>query len=288
MSDPETVASVILDQLLRTWRKSFTELTGVVEPDATQTYAAQAALGAVAQQLERLYARIDFLNAHPSTYGTTSPAATVAWLKSLDAEEEPTMTKYFIYGKPGKVPTWLTYTRNPDKLDGHKKVHEFEASTAAEAASYCRGYKARWKESPDVFGDVHAFHQVTDLPHPDSLTSLPGEDSLALRQDLIEEEVNNELMPALTRLQTLQVNSTDLAREEVMVEIADGIIDAIYVLVGAGVTLGMPLRKVWDEVQRSNMAKVEGGIRRREDGKILKPEGWTPPDIAGALGIKKD
>jgi predicted HAD superfamily Cof-like phosphohydrolase len=38
----------------------------------------------------------------------------------------------------------------------------------------------------------------------------------------------------------------------------------------------------WDEVLRSNMAKVDplsGKVRRREDGKILKPEGWKPPNL---------
>jgi predicted HAD superfamily Cof-like phosphohydrolase len=40
---------------------------------------------------------------------------------------------------------------------------------------------------------------------------------------------------------------------------------------------------VWKEVHRSNMAKLEGGVRKREDGKILKPEGWTPPDVEGVM-----
>lgn len=36
------------------------------------------------------------------------------------------------------------------------------------------------------------------------------------------------------------------------------------------------------EVAKSNLAKiVDGRVIRREDGKVLKPEGWTPPDIAG-------
>ena len=41
------------------------------------------------------------------------------------------------------------------------------------------------------------------------------------------------------------------------------------------------------EVHRSNMAKVGPGgkVLRREDGKILKPEGWTPPDLKGVLGL---
>jgi hypothetical protein len=34
------------------------------------------------------------------------------------------------------------------------------------------------------------------------------------------------------------------------------------------------------------MAKlVDGKVIRREDGKVLKPAGWTPPDIAGAMDL---
>lgn len=48
----------------------------------------------------------------------------------------------------------------------------------------------------------------------------------------------------------------------------------------------IPLQAVFDEVHRSNMAKLgpDGTPIRREDGKVLKPAGWTPPDIAGVLG----
>ena len=38
----------------------------------------------------------------------------------------------------------------------------------------------------------------------------------------------------------------------------------------------------WQEVVKTNMAKVDpetGKVRRRTDGKILKPEGWKPPDM---------
>ena len=36
-----------------------------------------------------------------------------------------------------------------------------------------------------------------------------------------------------------------------------------------------------NEVHRSNMAKlVDGKVLRREDGKVLKPEGWQPPQLA--------
>jgi predicted HAD superfamily Cof-like phosphohydrolase len=61
----------------------------------------------------------------------------------------------------------------------------------------------------------------------------------------------------------------------------DALCDLLYVTYGAAVDLGVDLQPFFAEVHRSNMAKVGG--RKREDGKWLKPAGWTPPDIAGLL-----
>jgi predicted HAD superfamily Cof-like phosphohydrolase len=75
-------------------------------------------------------------------------------------------------------------------------------------------------------------------------------------------------------------------KENNIVEIADAIADSIYVLIGTALEYGIPLDAVWGEVQISNMAKVDldtGKVRRREDGKVLKSEGWTKPDIRKAL-----
>jgi predicted HAD superfamily Cof-like phosphohydrolase len=66
--------------------------------------------------------------------------------------------------------------------------------------------------------------------------------------------------------------------------VADALADLAYVTVGANVAWGLPAAEVFDEVHRSNMAK-QGG-ERRADGKILKPAGWTPPDVAGVLARK--
>lgn len=66
-----------------------------------------------------------------------------------------------------------------------------------------------------------------------------------------------------------------------MIETIDGLCDLIYVVAGAAVTMGIDLDPFFEEVHRSNMAKDGGGTRA--DGKIMKPEGWQPPDIAGVL-----
>ena len=70
------------------------------------------------------------------------------------------------------------------------------------------------------------------------------------------------------------------------VEELDAIIDLLVVIIGYGWSRGFPMVEAWDEVLRSNMAKIDpltGTVRKREDGKILKPAGWTAPDIARVI-----
>ena len=122
--------------------------------------------------------------------------------------------------------------------------------------------------------DVEDFHRVTDTPIA-TVPAFPGQERIDLRVDLIVEEVVKELLTAI--------------RTRDMVGVSNGITDGIYVLIGAAHELGVPLADEWDAVQRSNMAKAvlqpDGSLKvvRRPDGKILKPEGWTPPDTEGIL-----
>jgi len=69
-------------------------------------------------------------------------------------------------------------------------------------------------------------------------------------------------------------------------EKADAVIDLIVVLIGYGLSKGWPMERLWAEVNRSNMAKVDaetGMVKRRHDGKILKPDGWTPPNLRAII-----
>jgi predicted HAD superfamily Cof-like phosphohydrolase len=45
---------------------------------------------------------------------------------------------------------------------------------------------------------------------------------------------------------------------------------------------GYDIKGAWEEVANSNLSKIDyktGKVIRREDGKILKPEGWAPPNL---------
>ena len=66
------------------------------------------------------------------------------------------------------------------------------------------------------------------------------------------------------------------------VEQLDALIDILVVTVGAIHSMGADAEGAWKEVMMTNFAKIDketGKVRKREDGKVLKPVGWTPPDL---------
>jgi predicted HAD superfamily Cof-like phosphohydrolase len=67
------------------------------------------------------------------------------------------------------------------------------------------------------------------------------------------------------------------------VETIDACFDMIWVIVGYMISRGWDCNKIWDEGSLSNLAKIDkktGNVIKREDGKILKPEGWQPPNFS--------
>jgi len=93
----------------------------------------------------------------------------------------------------------------------------------------------------------------------------------ALYGALINEEVT-ELKEA--------VNNND------QVETLDALIDILVVTIGAIHSLGADAEGAWKEVMSTNFAKIDsesGKVRKREDGKVLKPLGWKGPELAQFL-----
>jgi predicted HAD superfamily Cof-like phosphohydrolase len=65
-------------------------------------------------------------------------------------------------------------------------------------------------------------------------------------------------------------------------EIVDALLDILVVTIGALHSFGANSEGGWKEVMSTNFAKIDretGKVRKREDGKVLKPVGWTPPDL---------
>ncbi len=67
------------------------------------------------------------------------------------------------------------------------------------------------------------------------------------------------------------------------VEQLDALLDFIVVTTGAIHSAGFNGEGGWKEVMGTNFAKIDkdtGKVRKREDGKVLKPVGWVPPELA--------
>jgi len=71
-----------------------------------------------------------------------------------------------------------------------------------------------------------------------------------------------------------------------LTEQLDALIDILVVTIGAIHSAGFDGEGAWKEVMATNFAKIDretGRVRKREDGKVLKPDGWTAPDLKGYL-----
>ena len=88
----------------------------------------------------------------------------------------------------------------------------------------------------------------------------------SLRYDLIKEELD-ELKVAM--------KNNDL------LEVADALTDILYVTYGAGHAFGIDLDKCFEEVQNSNMSKLDenGKPIYNEDGKVMKGPKYFKPDL---------
>lgn len=122
---------------------------------------------------------------------------------------------------------------------------------------------------------VTEFHLAYGQAAPDKAIPLP-DDILMLRVRLIGEEFSEY---------------REAAFRGDLVEIADALADLAYVVVGTAVAHGLVrFDEIFAEVHRSNMSKLgaDGKPVLREDGKVLKGPGFSPPDLAPLIGPEGD
>ena len=121
-----------------------------------------------------------------------------------------------------------------------------------------------------IIASLLEFNQAFEIPKLNN-PGLGPEELIELRIKLLTEEVQEY---------------AEAARSGDLVEVLDALADIGYILAGTIINHGM--QEIYDdafnEVHRSNMAKlVDGRVIRRDDGKVLKPKGWKPPQLAQFL-----
>ena len=116
-----------------------------------------------------------------------------------------------------------------------------------------------------VFTDVALFLKACGQEYP-NYPSAPN-DLSKLYFKLINEEFNEFL---------------EATHDEDDAEQLDACFDMMWVIIGYMKARGWDCEAAWDEGAKSNLIKIDpvtGKVIRREDGKILKPEGWKPPNF---------
>lgn len=124
-------------------------------------------------------------------------------------------------------------------------------------------------QKPSPFYMVYEFHETYNQP----IRTTPVLDIPArkMRLSLIMEEA---------------LEYAEAERGNNLPEMADALADLVYVAYGAAIEHGIDLDEVLQEVQRSNMSKLhhETGLPiYREDGKVMKGDNFTPPNIVSVL-----
>jgi predicted HAD superfamily Cof-like phosphohydrolase len=117
-----------------------------------------------------------------------------------------------------------------------------------------------------VFTDVAVFLKACGQDYPTTPQADVSELAQLYKKLIIEEY--SEFIEA-------DANNDDVER-------LDACFDMIWVIVGYMKARGWDCESAWDEGAYSNLAKIDKGtgkVIRREDGKILKPEGWKPPNF---------
>jgi predicted HAD superfamily Cof-like phosphohydrolase len=115
-----------------------------------------------------------------------------------------------------------------------------------------------------VFTDVSVFLKAVGQEIP-SVPQQTVSEQAQLYKTLIKEEV----------AEFWEAESVGDDAEEI-----DACFDMMWVIVGYMKSRGWDCEKIWDEGAKSNLSKIDpvtGKVKRREDGKILKPDNWEPP-----------
>lgn len=121
------------------------------------------------------------------------------------------------------------------------------------------------------FAAVRDFHTKYGAGVDEELT----EDNLSLRLALINEEyeeVWQEFYDQYDWNDFYDKKPEQIDKKALTKELSD----LIYVVIGTGVQLGLPLEEVFKRTHYSNMTK---SAEKREDGKVLKGENYVPPNL---------
>jgi predicted HAD superfamily Cof-like phosphohydrolase len=121
---------------------------------------------------------------------------------------------------------------------------------------------------------VRDFHHAFDVRKPSALTV---EDVIRARNKLQGEETIETIEASFELLRAKSPEELLAAKAHLLKELAD----TLYVTFGYADLLNLPLDEAFVEVHLNNMSKrqPDGSVKRRADGKILKPDDYKEVDL---------
>ena len=96
--------------------------------------------------------------------------------------------------------------------------------------------------------------------------------------DLVEEEA----LEMFNSYNDFVSDSPELIKNKCLEGIIDGLVDVVVTAKGALISLGVDVDSAMEEVWKSNLSKIQldGAVIKREDGKVMKPPTYIPPDFS--------
>lgn len=137
----------------------------------------------------------------------------------------------------------------------------------------------------ELYEGVKAFMRAGGQEHHCVGTGeVPSISVLDMRERLIQEEFDEYKKAVQDLINWTGHGGQGEEATHKLAAIADALCDLLYVTVGAGIVWGLDLPAMVAEVHRANMTKFPcGAVYKREDGKVVKPPDWKPPDLAQFL-----
>lgn len=170
---------------------------------------------------------------------------------------------------------------NIEKLYVYDKCEEIEHLISSEA--FCQNIDLRVFPQDRAQMAVGMFLDACQI-------FIPGEPTPIVNYELLKSLVREECQEFVDAMDDLEEwfvygnSSSDSLHDDMMdawTEVIDAMCDIIVVVHNTSNAMGIDLKPFLDEVLRSNLTKIGGP--RREDGKVLKPETFSPPKIKEML-----
>ena len=193
----------------------------------------------------------------PTEYGDCWFAGFLASSEGMD----PVSVSFFPGGEQGSIDAEIT----------HVSTGEVEVVKGLRSVSNVAAYLNARVAPADFLSSVIEFHET--FGHP-----------VAVKPECPDFNIQDRRIDMLLE----EVNETEKAAEEgTYEEYVDGLIDVLYVALG-GLIEAAPedvIRRAFWDVHRANMDKLgnDGSPIYREDGKVLKPEGWRGPNLPAII-----